>query len=96
MARMMDSLILDNFGPFAFTKITTSHHTHHRLPSRASVLKKSSVGSTSTSNLPQTTGHPQPAQTMRINLHRNSTSNAMGAKVAYANHGEWNWGYFRF
>lgn len=88
MARMMDSLILDNFGPFAFTKITTSHH-HHRLPSRASALKKNSVGSTT--NLPQTNGHGStnghsPAsQTMRINMHRNSTSTA--SKVAYTHHG---------
>lgn len=90
MARMMDSLILDNFGPFAFTKITTSHHTH-RLPSRASNTKRSAAGSTT--HLPQTghatTANP-PSQTMRINMHRNSTSNVMGAKVAYNHHhGEW-------
>jgi hypothetical protein len=41
MARMMDSLILDNLAPFAFTKITTTHR-----PLRS--LKKA----TSTTNVP--------------------------------------------
>lgn len=92
MARMMDSLILDNFGPFAFTKITTSHQTH-RMPSRQSALKKTVAGSTS--NLPShphghstSTGINSPSQTMRINMHRNSTSNVMGAKVSYNQNGE--------
>lgn len=90
MARMMDSLILDNFGPFAFTKITTSHHTH-RVPSRATVMKKTGLGSTS--NLPQTghghsTAANSPSQTMRINVHRNSTGTAPGGKMSYGNQGE--------
>jgi hypothetical protein len=46
MARMMDSLILDNLAPFAFTKITTTHR-----PLRS--LKKA----TSTTNVPLTTAN---------------------------------------
>lgn len=30
MARMMDSLILENFSPYTFTKITTTHRPHIR------------------------------------------------------------------
>lgn len=35
MARMMDSLILDQYPPFAFTKITTTHR-----PTKAGNIKK--------------------------------------------------------
>uniref|UniRef100_A0A1B6CIC8 Katanin p60 ATPase-containing subunit A1 n=1 Tax=Clastoptera arizonana TaxID=38151 RepID=A0A1B6CIC8_9HEMI len=34
VARMMDSLILDSFSPFAFTKITTTHRPHNQRPLR--------------------------------------------------------------
>lgn len=91
MARMMDSLILDNFGPFAFTKITTSHHHHHRLPSRTSALKKNGVGSST--HLPQT-GHsthstPSPSSSTRMHLHRNSINGGGGiTKTSYSHHGE--------
>lgn len=48
MARMMDSLILDNISPFTYTKITTTHR-----PLKTSVgLKKTT--STSTPSIPQT------------------------------------------
>lgn len=91
MARMMDSLILDNFGPFAFTKITTTQHHHHRLP-RTSALKKTTSGSSvgSTSNLPQN-GHSPGQQTMRINMHRNSTGTTINSNKGYGHtngHGE--------
>ncbi|XP_077291068.1 katanin p60 ATPase-containing subunit A-like 1 [Arctopsyche grandis] len=44
MARMMDSLILDNFQPFSFTKITTTH----RAPKPPSQSKRSGTGQTRT------------------------------------------------
>lgn len=44
MARMMDSLILDNFQPFSFTKITTTHRT----PKPPSQSKRSGTGQTRT------------------------------------------------
>ncbi|XP_059607752.1 katanin p60 ATPase-containing subunit A1 [Phlebotomus argentipes] len=56
MARMMDSLILDNFGPFAFTKITATHRP--TLVSRGSGegggLKKTPIAA-SASNLSHST-----------------------------------------
>uniref|UniRef100_A0A336MBH7 Katanin p60 ATPase-containing subunit A1 n=1 Tax=Culicoides sonorensis TaxID=179676 RepID=A0A336MBH7_CULSO len=36
MARMMDSLILDNLAPIAFTKITTRHHPAHNVKKASS------------------------------------------------------------
>lgn len=42
---MMDSLILDNFPPYTFTKITTTHR-----PIRTSIGSKSKLHSTSASN----------------------------------------------
>lgn len=41
MARMMDSIILDNFSPYTFTKITTTHRTS----GRSSLNQKKTVGS---------------------------------------------------
>ncbi|XP_055693355.1 katanin p60 ATPase-containing subunit A1 isoform X2 [Lutzomyia longipalpis] len=52
MARMMDSLILDNFGPFAFTKITATHRpTPASRGSGDGGLKKTPI-TASASNLP--------------------------------------------
>ncbi|KAL9887678.1 katanin p60 ATPase-containing subunit A1-like isoform 2-T2 [Glossina fuscipes fuscipes] len=51
VARMMDSLILDQYPPFAFTKITTTHR-----PARTGTIKKSettrttSIGAAGSSN----------------------------------------------
>uniref|UniRef100_A0A1A9VH43 Katanin p60 ATPase-containing subunit A1 n=1 Tax=Glossina austeni TaxID=7395 RepID=A0A1A9VH43_GLOAU len=53
VARMMDSLILDQYPPFAFTKITTTHR-----PARTGTIKKSettrttSIGAAGSSNQP--------------------------------------------
>lgn len=56
MARMMDSLIMDNFPPYTYTKITT-----HR-PSRiGTTIKKS----TTVTNLPHT------ASGTRMNIQKN-------------------------
>lgn len=58
MARMMDSLIIDNFPPYTYTKITT-----HR-PSRiGSTIKKSAT----VTNLP----HTHTASATRLNVHKN-------------------------
>lgn len=43
VARMMDSLILDQYPPFAFTKITTTHR-----PSRTGNVKKTETTRTTT------------------------------------------------
>lgn len=57
MARMMDSLILDNFGPFAFTKITATHRPNvvSRGSGEGSGLKKTPI-TASASNLPHNPG----------------------------------------
>lgn len=57
MAHMMDSLILDNFAPFAFTKITTTHR------SRNSHLKKT----TATGSIPNM---QQSNQGIRLNMQK--------------------------
>ncbi|XP_055706336.1 katanin p60 ATPase-containing subunit A1 isoform X2 [Phlebotomus papatasi] len=57
MARMMDSLILDNFGPFAFTKITATHRPNvvSRGSGEGGGLKKTPI-TASASNLPHNPG----------------------------------------
>lgn len=68
MARMMDSLILDNLAPFAFTKITT----HHRARGLSggnnengnAVVKKAS----SQSNLQHQSGMGN--SSLRVNIHK--------------------------
>lgn len=68
MARMMDSLILDNLAPFAFTKITT----HHRARGLSggnnengnAVVKKAS----SQSNLQHQSGMGN--SSLRMNIHK--------------------------
>lgn len=42
MARMMDSLILENFSPYTFTKITTTHRQPHM---RQGTSKKGNISS---------------------------------------------------
>lgn len=59
MARMMDSLILDNLAPFAFTKITTHHRSRglsngNGVATNANVIVKKA---TSQNNLPQHSGN---------------------------------------
>lgn len=58
MAHMMDSLILDNFAPFAFTKITTTHRSN-----RNSHLKKT----TATGSIPNM---QQANQGFRMNMQK--------------------------
>lgn len=60
MARMMDSLILDNYPPYTMTKITTSHRTQ-RIPS----MKKMSTGASQQQNIPQNVGNG-----IRINIQK--------------------------
>lgn len=55
MARMMDSLIIDNFPPYTYTKITT-----HRPPRIGTTVKKSAT----VTNLPHT------ASGARVNIHK--------------------------
>lgn len=58
MAHMMDSLILDNFAPFTFTKITTTHRSN-----RNSHLKKT----TATGSIPNM---QQPNAGIRLNVQK--------------------------
>lgn len=55
MARMMDSLILNDFPPYTFTKITTTHRptrTSNGISSTSKLLTKSTANiSTASSNL---------------------------------------------
>lgn len=55
MARMMDSLILNDFPPYTFTKITTTHRptrTPNGISSTSKLLTKSTANiSTASSNL---------------------------------------------
>ncbi|EAT42264.1 AAEL006182-PA [Aedes aegypti] len=74
MARMMDTLILDNLAPFAFTKITTTHR-----PSRISASNggpggaSMGVETTSTSNVAASCGPGGigGGGSIRVNLHKN-------------------------
>ena len=60
MARMMDSLILDNFPPFAFTKITTTHRQarnpsmNFKRAAAAAAAASAAGGGGSTPNVHQT------------------------------------------
>lgn len=49
MARMMDSLILENFSPYTFTKITTTHRQPHM---RQGTSKKGNTSSSANPNQP--------------------------------------------
>lgn len=60
MARMMDSLILDNYPPYTMTKITTSHRAP-RIPS----MKKMNTGVPQQQNISQNIGNG-----IRINLQK--------------------------
>lgn len=63
MARMMDSLILNDFPPYTFTKITTTHR-----PTRTSNgMTTSKLLAKSTANIPSATA----------NLNNNNTTNGM-------------------
>ncbi|KAL1379694.1 hypothetical protein pipiens_020274, partial [Culex pipiens pipiens] len=72
MARMMDTLILDNLAPFAFTKITTTHR-----PSRISATNPGAGGGPARAtwlrrlrSTPVGGGGP-PGSTIRVNLQKN-------------------------
>lgn len=60
MARMMDSMILDNYPPYTMTKITTSHRGP-RIPS----MKKMNSGISQQQNIQQSMGNG-----IRINLQK--------------------------
>lgn len=74
MARMMDSLILNEFPPYTFTKITTTHR-----PTRTNNgMTTSKLLAKSTANISSGASNPN------NNNHSNSSNNANGVSVASA------------
>lgn len=69
MARMMDSLILNDFPPYAFTKITTTHR-----PTRNNGMASSKLLAKSTANISSSAAN--------LNNNNHNNSNANGITVA--------------
>lgn len=66
MARMMDSLILDNFSPYSFTKITTTHR-----PQRMATSVKKTTTTGTSNNVNANNMIPQSATGIRLNIQKN-------------------------
>ena len=79
MARMMDTLILDNLSPFTFTKITTTHRPQRisagnlangSLLAATTATQSNLKKATSTANVSQGTLPGMASSTIRVNLQK--------------------------
>lgn len=76
MTRMMDSLVLDPFSPFAFTKITTTHR-----PSKTGSINRRSGNKTASKPSPVKPEHNNISNSNSNNINNSSFQGKLDVSV---------------